>query len=85
MKKSKSETEVQRPPAEILYQDELTKLKNADTLPKPPGWSLSPRAVRSFILGEPQLGIRKKFVGHPSLVDRAMVALATKPRFDADR
>jgi MoxR-like ATPase len=34
-------------------------------------------AVRAFILGDPARGIRKKFVGHPSLVDRAMVALAT--------
>ncbi|AKV04766.1 hypothetical protein AKJ09_11429 [Labilithrix luteola] len=92
MKKSKtagavsSETEIatknddvplQRPPAEILYADELAKLKSTDTSPKPPGWELSPRAVRTFILGDEKLGIRKKFVGHPSLVDRAMVALAT--------
>ena len=36
-----------------------------------------PRQVRAFILGDEARGIRKKFVGHPSLVDRAMVALAT--------
>jgi MoxR-like ATPase len=85
MKKTKAEAGVtpngaaalQRPPAEVLYEDELSTLKSADDSPKPPGWSLSPRAVRSFILGDPKLGIRKKFVGHPSLVDRAMVALAT--------
>jgi MoxR-like ATPase len=68
---------LQRPPAEILYADELAKLSADDTLPKPPGWQLSPRAVRTFILGDKALGIRKKFVGHPSLVDRAMIALAT--------
>jgi MoxR-like ATPase len=33
--------------------------------------------VRTFILGDPGKKIRPKFVGHPSLVDRAMVALAT--------
>lgn len=71
------EAPLQRPPAEILYEDELAKLRGSDTSPKPPGWELSPRAVRTFILGDEKLGIRKKFVGHPSLVDRAMVALAT--------
>jgi len=59
MKKSKSETEVQRPPAEILYQDELTKLKNADTLPKPPGGRYRRALFARSCLGEPQLGIRK--------------------------
>ena len=68
---------LQRPPAEVLYADELAKLRADDKLPRPPGWQLSPRAVRSFILGDQKLGIRKKFVGHPSLVDRAMIALAT--------
>ena len=68
---------VQRPPAEVLYRDELRRLQAADTLAKPPGWKLSPRAVRAFILGGPTRDIRKKFVGHASAVDRAMVALAT--------
>ncbi len=68
---------LQRPPSEIIYEAELTKLRAKDDGPKPPGWHLSPRAVRRFILGDPELGIRKKFVGNPSLVDRAMVALAT--------
>src|SRR5262245_53320589 len=84
MKKPKNEpapssksAPLQRPPAEVLYEDELRKLRDADTQPKPPGWVLSPRAARPFILGDAGLGVRKKFVGHPSLVDRAMVALAT--------
>jgi MoxR-like ATPase len=72
-----ADVELQRPPAEVLYEAELTKLAASDKSPKPPGWALSPRAVRTFILGDESLGIRKKFVGHPSLVDRAMVALAT--------
>jgi MoxR-like ATPase len=77
MSKKPSEAPLQRPPAEVLYEEELGKLQKADKHPRPPGWALSPRAVRSFILGDPQLGIRKKFVGQPSLVDRAMIALAT--------
>ncbi|MBK6461416.1 MAG: AAA family ATPase [Myxococcales bacterium] len=67
----------QRPPAEIACADELALLRERDTSPRPPGWRLSPKAVRTFILGDPARGIRKKFVGNPSLVDRAMVALAT--------
>lgn len=68
---------VQRPAAEDLYRDELARLAEADKGERPPGWKLSPRAVRTFIVGDAALGIRKKFVGHPSLVERAMVALAT--------
>lgn len=68
---------LQRPPAEQIYADELARLAKADKDPRPPGWALSPRAVRTFILGDPKQKIRPKFVGHPSLVDRAMVALAT--------
>ncbi|HEX4474630.1 MAG TPA: AAA family ATPase [Polyangiaceae bacterium] len=68
---------MQRPPAEMIYAGELSKLHDSDSGPKPPGWALSPRAVRTFILGDKSMGIRKKFVGNPSLVDRAMVALAT--------
>lgn len=67
----------QRPPAEELYGEELAMLSAKDDAPRPPGWVLSPRAVRAFIMGDQAQGIRKKFVGHPSLVDRAMVALAT--------
>ncbi len=68
---------LQRPPAEVVYADELKRLAKADKDPRPPGWALSPKAVRSFILGDARQRIRPKFVGHPSLVDRAMVALAT--------
>src|SRR5215212_7817634 len=68
---------IQRPPAEVTYADEIERLAKDDDAPKPPGWRMSPRAVRSFILGDPSAEVRKKFVGNPSLVDRAMVALAT--------
>ncbi|HEY4000444.1 MAG TPA: AAA family ATPase, partial [Candidatus Xenobia bacterium] len=66
----------QRPPAESLYADELSRLKEQDTYPRPPGWQLSPQAVRRFIIGDQ--AVRPKFVGHPALVDRAMVTLATQ-------
>src|SRR5215212_3987270 len=68
---------IQRPPAEVTYADEIERLAKDDDAPKPPGWTLSPRAIRTFILGSEPKKIRQKFVGNPSLVDRAMVALAT--------
>ena len=44
---------------------------------RPPGWALSLRAARRFILGDERPGISRKFVGDPSLIDRALVSLAT--------
>lgn len=76
--KPEADSTLQRPPAEVLYADELDKLRASDSGPRPPGWELSLSAVRRFVIGDPDLGIRKKFVGHPSLVDRAMVTLATQ-------
>jgi len=68
---------LQRPPAEVQHADELSRLRAADSGPRPPGWVLSPRSVRRFVLGDERLDIRRKFVGDASLVDRAMVSLAT--------
>jgi MoxR-like ATPase len=64
-----------RAPAELTYQDELTRLAGADKGPKPPGWRLSPRAVRSFIIGDDKLGIARKFFGDDPLIDRCIVTL----------
>lgn len=75
---AKGASSLQRPPAEVLHAAELQRLAAEDHDPKPPGWNLSPRAVRSFILGDEARGIAGKFVGNPSLVDRAMVGLATQ-------
>jgi hypothetical protein len=40
-----------RPPAELVYAEELAALAASDNNPRPPGWKLSPRAVRHFIVG----------------------------------
>ncbi|MFT3887313.1 MAG: AAA family ATPase [Arachnia sp.] len=67
-----------RPPAEVRYADELARLDAADRaagLERPPGWRLSPRFVRAFILGDPALGVTRKFYGDDPLVDRAIVSL----------
>jgi MoxR-like ATPase len=73
-----TDTPTQRPPAEIRYADELNRLAADDDGPRPKGWRLSAAAVRRFVLGDPERGIVMKYVGNPSLVDRAMVALATQ-------
>ena len=65
----------QRPPAEIAYSDELEALRKADRSPKPPGWKLSLQAVKEFIFGSG--GAEAKIVCQPSLIERAMVTLAT--------
>jgi MoxR-like ATPase len=40
-----------REPAEVCFAAELEALRAADDAPRPPGWQLSPRAVKAFILG----------------------------------
>ena len=68
---------LQRPPAELLYADELTRLAATDDGPRPPGWALSLRAARTFVLGDAAKNVRRKIVCAPSLIDRCMVTLAT--------
>lgn len=70
-----SETTAIRPPAEQRYAGELATLAAQDRHPKPAGWNLSPRSVRSFLLGDPKLGVSRKFYGDDPLVDRAIVSL----------
>jgi MoxR-like ATPase len=66
-----------RPPAELQYAKELEALATADKDPKPPGWKLSPRAVRSFICGSDKPLVRRKFFGDDVLVERTIVGLAS--------
>ena len=40
-----------REPAEFRFAAELQALAAADDAPRPPGWKLSPKAVRTFVLG----------------------------------
>ncbi|MFJ9682363.1 hypothetical protein ACIRP2_30565 [Streptomyces sp. NPDC101194] len=68
---------MQRPPAEVRYAEELAALRSDDRDPRPPGWESSLRAARRFVIGDAEAGISRKFVGNPSLVDRALVTLAT--------
>ncbi|WP_242894682.1 ATP-binding protein [Actinomadura litoris] len=70
-------TDHQRPPAEVRFAGELERLRENDTGPRPPGWALSLTAARRFVVGDEALGVTRKFVGDTSLIDRALVTLAT--------
>ncbi len=72
---------IQKPLAEVLYKEQLGALAESDQgNRKPEGWQLSPRAVRTFILGseKPVCGVKipQKFYGDDALVERAIVTLA---------
>lgn len=68
---------MQRPPAEVRWADELARLRSSDRAPRPPGWALSLDAARRFVVGDPKAKVERKFVGDTSLIDRALVTLAT--------
>src|SRR5262245_3491333 len=77
-----SDGEALRQPAEVKYADELAYLAAADTGPRPFTWRLSPRMVRTFILGSRpadklEREAKQKFYGDPSVVERAIVTLAS--------
>lgn len=73
-----------KPPVEVRFAKELEVLGALDTGKKPANWKLSPRAVRTFILGsrEPlvhqgeRIYIRKKYLGNDALVERCIITLA---------
>jgi MoxR-like ATPase len=71
--------DVQRPPAEMRFADELARLAERDAdRPRPQGWLLTPKSVVDFVLGNEAEGITAKFVGKRSFVERCVVALATQ-------
>lgn len=69
---------LQRPPAEIQHAAQLAQLQAQDGAnPRPPGWALSLKAARSFILGDAALGIAPKIVAPVASIERMLVTLAT--------
>ncbi len=77
-----------RPPAELLHEAELAALAANDRDPRPPGWKLSPKAVRAFLLGsngdalphewagkKTKTIVAQKFYGDDALVERCIVTL----------
>lgn len=67
-----------KPPVEVRYADELAALAASDKEKRPENWRLSPRAVRTFILGGTagKVKISRKFYGNDALVERAIITLA---------
>ena len=74
-KTTSSPSQAVRLPPEQRYADELARLADKDSEPRPTGWKLSPKAVRRFIIGDEKLGVTRKFYGDDPLVDRAIVTL----------
>jgi MoxR-like ATPase len=79
-----------REPAEVRYADQLDALRQNDT-EKPPGsWHLTPRSVLAYVVGTKKpldatiggqrvsVPITRKFFGDDSLVERAIVTLASE-------
>ncbi len=75
-----SEPAVLRPHAEDAYASELEALAKGDTLPRPPHWNLSPRAVTTYLLGGQAADgteITPKYIGPRRLIEVAVATLAT--------
>lgn len=72
-------SEIIKPLAEQVYAEELAALCENDSGKKPLGWKMSPRAVRTFILGGKagKTEIARKFYGDDAMVERAVVTLAS--------
>ena len=68
-----------RRPAELEYAAELAALQSSDSDPRPDGWRLSPKAVRTYILGGKAgpTEIRPKYLGSTRVVEIAIATLAT--------
>ncbi|MBQ2265460.1 MAG: AAA family ATPase [Oscillospiraceae bacterium] len=72
-----------KPPVEVRCAEELAVLAQTDTGKKPENWKLSPKAVRTFILGGEAVHpdgskttISRKFYGNDALVERCIITLA---------
>ena len=75
-----SEQNVQRLPAEQLYQRELDALMAAEKDAIPTGWRMSPRSVLTYITGGTKVKgveITPKYMGAQRLVEIAIATLVT--------
>ena len=73
------EEQLQRLPAEQLFQAEIDALIAAEKDPIPTGWRMSPRSVKTYICGG-RVGsqiITPKYIGHERLVEIAIATLVT--------
>ncbi len=71
---------VLRSHAEAQFAEELDALRRADRHARPPGWKLSPWAVKTYVLGgklDDGFEVSAKYVGSARLVEIAVATLAT--------
>ena len=69
-----------RLPAEQVYAAELQALARGDDSQKPAGWSLSPKAVLTYLMGGKASDgtlVTPKYVGRRQLMETAVATLAT--------
>ena len=75
-----AEKNVQRLPAEELYQRELDALISAERDPVPTGWRMSPKSVLTYLTGNETVRgveITPKYMGSRRLVEIAIATLVT--------
>lgn len=80
MSETQKATAALRQHAEQEFAHELEALAAADEHPRPPNWSLSPWAVRTYLLGgklDNGVEISAKYIGNPRLMEIAISTLAT--------
>jgi len=71
-----------KPPVEIQFSSELEFLRLNDAKnPKPENWLLSPKAIRTFILGNAddkkrEAVVSQKYYGDNTLIERCIITLA---------
>ncbi|MBN1402850.1 MAG: AAA family ATPase [Opitutales bacterium] len=73
-------SDIQRQPAEIQYQTELDALRAGDRSPTPQGWTLSPQAAMTYLLGGKAADgtpVSAKYIGDRRLIETALATLAT--------
>ena len=66
--------------AEQQYAEELAELARVDDRQRPPNWSLSPWAVRTYLLGgklDSGFVVSPKYIGNARLIEIAVATLAT--------
>ncbi len=66
--------------AEQQYAEELAELAREDTRQRPPNWTLSPWAVRIYLMGGTLSNgfvVTPKYIGNPRLIEIAVATLAT--------
>jgi MoxR-like ATPase len=82
--------DILREPAELQFRAQLEALKQHDADTPPNAWKLSPRSVLAYIVGtakplkatidgkQVEVAITRKFFGDDTLVERAIVTLASE-------